>query len=75
MTIERMREELAKAYPAPKWAKRVAQMDDRQVFAVYKDMERNGRLCKKCGEKTKLKEDGVQITIWDLMKEQENHIV
>ena len=71
MTIDQIRDELIKAYSGPAWRMRVMGMGDRQVFAIYQDMRRKNRLGKKSREsKTKLKEEGVQLNIWDLLNEQ-----
>ena len=73
MKIDQMRDELIKAYPGPGWRMRVMEMGDRQVFAIYRSMQRTGRLRKKrCGSTTKLKEDGVQLNIWDLLLDDES---
>lgn len=67
MTIDQMRNALAQVYSGPTWRLRVSGMDDRQVIAIYKSMEREGRL-----EKKKLKkEPGIkkceQLSIFDIM--------
>lgn len=64
MTVDRMREELIKAYDGPAWRLRVEGMADRQVIAIYKNMQRRPRR-----KKPKLKEDGVQMNIWDLLND------
>lgn len=72
MKIDQMREEITKAYGGPAWRYRVMNMSDRQVFAIYKDMERKNRLGKKPGENAvKLKDDGIQMNIWDIIAEEE----
>ena len=72
MTIEQMREEIIKAYPEPGWRNKVSEWRDQQVFAAYKNMERNGTFAKRAKinrENGKMKETGRQITIFDLLKE------
>ena len=68
MTTEQMRARLAEVYPGPKWHLRLAKMDDRQVVAIYKCMQRTGQLKRKKHQKKN--EPGVraaiQITIFDL---------
>lgn len=35
MSIEQMRNEVMKLYPGPYWQKRVMNMTDAQIFAIY----------------------------------------
>ena len=35
MSIEQMRNEVMKLYPGPCWQKRVKNMTDAQIFAIY----------------------------------------
>ena len=74
MTTDQMRCRLATLYPGPKWKLKVQEMDNRQVVAIYKDMQRTDRLVKKPRLK---KEPGIkyceQITIWDLLGEENVH--
>ena len=74
MTVDQMRERITTVYGGPRWRLRVQEMDDRQVIAIYKDMERHGRFDRK-PKKLKSKTDAlceeVQLTIFDLLKEQE----
>ena len=69
MKTDQMRGVLAEIYPGPKWRFKCQTMPDRQVVAIYKDMERKGRLNKK-NKKPKRKEpgifDAVQITMAEL---------
>ena len=46
MTPDQMRYELSQVYSGPKWKKKVADMTDAQVIAIYKSMVREGRLFK-----------------------------
>lgn len=70
MTIDQMKNTLIAAYPGDKWKKKVQAMENRQIVAIYKTMERTDRLFK---HKRLKKEPGIkyceQITIWDLMEE------
>jgi hypothetical protein len=65
-----MRNALIAAYPGDKWMLKVKAMDNRQVVAIYKNMERTDRLT---SHKRLKKEPGIkyceQVTIWDLMEE------
>lgn len=73
MTIDQMRNALISAYPGPKWKLKVQEMDNRQVVAIYKNMEQTDRLTKKPRLK---KEPGIkyceQLTIWDILKGEES---
>ena len=73
MTVKQMREALTYVYGGPLWQIRIKEMDDRQVIAIYSDMERSGRLEGK-NQKKKM-EPGIrkarQITIFDLPEFQE----
>lgn len=44
MTVERMRGEIALAYPGGAWAARVSRMSDEQVIAVYHRLSTTGKL-------------------------------
>ena len=44
MTIEKMRGEIALAYPGMAWAARVSRMSDEQVIAVYHRLSTTGKL-------------------------------
>ena len=73
MKIDQMREEIARVYAGPAWRYRVMTMSDRQIFAIYKDMERKNRFGKKPSENAiKLKDDGgVQLSIWDILNNEQ----
>ena len=47
MTVEKMRAALAEVYSGNIWRLRVSGMEDRQVVAIYKSMQAEGRLKKK----------------------------
>ena len=47
MTVEGMRDRICNVYNSDKWRRRVALMPERQVVAIYKNMERHNRLVKK----------------------------
>lgn len=71
MTTEKMRAEIEKVYAGPTWRLRVQAMDDRQVVAIYRSMKEEGRLGKnREGFRTKPDDNSQQITIWDILKEQ-----
>lgn len=46
MHINQMRKEIAKVYPGPKWKKRVENMPENQVLAVYNSFLKEGRFNK-----------------------------
>lgn len=71
MTVICMREELSKVYPYPKWQQKVARMHESQVVAVYKNLAKRNELFT---HKPKENEPRVhQITIWEMMKENERN--
>lgn len=43
-TLYRMREALKKVYDGDRWRKKVNQMEDSQVVAVYKEFQRKGMI-------------------------------
>ena len=43
MTIEQMRAEVANLYPGANWAKRVREMSERQILAIYNRQVLNGK--------------------------------
>lgn len=57
MTIFEMRTAIARVYASPSWKKKVENMSDYQVTAVYLKFEREGKLWKKPIPQWKLKED------------------
>lgn len=75
MKIEQMRQAIANVYSGPTWrTKCLYEMSDNQVVAIYKDMERTGRLTKKINKKRpKLpnytEPECIQLSIWDFLKE------
>lgn len=46
MSVDRMREAIAEVYDGPKWKKKVANMPDYQVIAVYYSFVENDRFGK-----------------------------
>lgn len=46
MNIATARQAIADAYPRRTWREKVKKMSDNQVLAIYKSMERDGRLFK-----------------------------
>ena len=73
MDVEKMRSTLAELYTGPGWKLRCQQMPDRQIVAIYKDMEKKGRLKQNAKRKSKRREPGIrtaqQITIYDVLNE------
>lgn len=74
MTIDQMMERITAVYPGPAWRLKVQGMraqgadGERQIFAIYKNMERRGVFDKARKSRKKqpvLKEQ--QLTIWDFM--------
>ena len=66
LSIEQMREIVARAYPGNGWRTRVLYfMPERQVIALYYKFSENG-LASKPKKSKKNVDDGVQMTIWDL---------
>ena len=71
-----MREAIAAVYAGPYWrTKCLYEMSNNQVIAIYKDMERTGRL-EFAKKKQKLKQKSTyteprceQLSIWDFIKE------
>ena len=76
MTVEKMREKLTYVYGGPLWQIRVREMSNRQVIAVYSEMEKSGRL--KAKNMNKKLEPGIkrarQLTIFDLPEMQEENV-
>lgn len=72
MTVDKMRCKVAEAYEGPVWRFKVQEMSNRQVIAVYKDMERRGVFEPKKTPKNKLNKEPecIQMTIWDYMKKE-----
>ena len=65
MTVSGMREHVSRAYDADKWRKRVQDMPDRQVIAIYRTMIKRGQLPpKKKKDTLKCK----QLSIFDLLE-------
>ncbi len=76
MTVDLMREEIIKVYPGQTWRLRVQGMEDRQVIAIYKHMKEENifdKAAKARKQKAKMKEQGVQMTIWDFMMNDDEH--
>lgn len=44
MTVEQMRVALMKAYPGPKWERRVSGMSEAQVIRIYNRLRANNQL-------------------------------
>ena len=67
MNVEKMRAALGELY-GPKWRLKCQEMPDRQVVAIYKNLERKGKL-KKPPKKKKEPDikKAVQLTIFDFI--------
>lgn len=62
-------------YPGPTWRIKVQAMKDNQVIAIYKHMQHDNvfeRAKKARKKKEKMKEQGIQMTIWDFMMNTED---
>ena len=70
MKVEEMRNAIARVYSGPAWLFRVKSMDERQVIAIYRDMLKRG-VFEKHEKAQKMKEEGIQMTIWDILREEE----
>lgn len=68
MDVAKMRCALAELY-GPTWRLKCQTMPDRQVVAIYKNMERTGRLKKKKPKKEPDIRTALQITIYDVLNE------
>lgn len=42
MNVDQMRVRVAECYPGPRWAKRVQQMNNDQVIAIFYRLSKNG---------------------------------
>lgn len=82
MKVDQMREEIAKAYAGPKWQARVKAMSDRQVIAIYRSMQSEGRFDTVKPKKqepnrwvlpqyrdTLMNEHAEQLSMWDFWSE------
>lgn len=75
MTVDQMMERIIAVYPGPNWRLKVQGMKaqgpdgERQIFAIYKNMERRGVFEKKARKSRKKKPvmQEQQMTIWDFM--------
>lgn len=75
MTVEAMRTAITEVYPGQTWRLRVQGMKDDQVIAIYKHMKEENvfeKAAKARRRKAKMKEQGIQLTIWDFMMNSEN---
>ena len=72
MTVNQMRCKVAEAYSGPLWRLKVQEMPDKQIIAVYKDMEQRGVFEPKKKPKTKLNKEPKceQLTIWDFINKE-----
>lgn len=68
--IAAMKHAIMEVYPGPTWRIRVQAMKDKQVIAIYKRMQCENvfeKAAKARKKKEQMKEQGVQMTIWDFM--------
>ena len=72
MKVEDMRNAIRNVYSGPAWQFRVSTMDERQVIAIYRDMLKRG-IFDRHEKAQKMKEEGVQMTIWDIFREEETN--
>lgn len=71
MTIDQKREQISSVYDSDRWRRRVMIMEDRQVAAIYGSFRRRGVLNKrKKKRKGRAEASCIQLTIFDLMKEE-----
>ena len=62
-----MREKLADLYPGPNWRLKCQTMPERQVVAIFKNLEKKGRFLKKPDKKKRdPATEPIQITIFDI---------
>ena len=73
MNLNQMREYVRNAYPGDKWKARCAYMHTSQVIAIYYSLQSKDRRDKK-KEARQVKQDeaGIQLTIFDALKEETN---
>ena len=69
MSIDEMRDRIAKVYPGEKWKRKVANMYDDQVIAVYYKFAREGRFNPdyKKESDSGYGADAKQLSIFDLL--------
>ena len=74
MTISQMRVAITEVYPGPTWERKVANMPDDQVVAIYYEFLRQGRFHSRSKARLEKKQDspfkpmvGVQLTIDDFL--------
>ena len=70
-TIQQMRIEVAEAYPGMAWKNRVRVMPDRQIYAIYRSLQKKKKFDKvikdKRGQLAEApKQEFQQLTIFDL---------
>ena len=67
MDVNKMRCALSELYSGDNWRLKCQTMPDRQVVAIYKNMERTGRLKKKKPKKEPGIKTAQQLTIYDVL--------
>lgn len=81
MTIQQMRDAIANVYKTTSWRKKVSNMYDDQVVAIYHDFYNRGVLNKvlrrerpASASKPKTEDKYQQITIFDFINEQQRGV-
>ena len=76
MTVQQMKDAISRVYNTASWRRKVANMYDDQVIAIYRDFSHRGVLDKvlrnerpQMFEKQKPKEEYQQLTMFDFLKE------
>ena len=77
MTVQQMKDAIVSVYDTTSWKKKVANMYDDQVIAIYHNFLQRGILNKVlrrerpgAAEKRELEERYEQLTVFDLLKQQ-----
>lgn len=69
MTVQQMRNDISNVYDSWKWRNRVEGMPNAQVIAIYKTMQKSGKLNSR-DTKIKKQPQYHQMTIFELEKEE-----
>ena len=72
MTIGQMRDYILNAYPGDKWKARCRCMRSNQVIAIFHSLQSRDRDKKKEARQVKPDTAGIQLTIFDALKEERN---
>ena len=68
MNVETMRREIAKAYTGDAWKRKVKNMPENQVVAVYHNFQKTGRFETNSATKPKGNGFGRQLTLDDIKR-------